>query len=133
MDIGADFAVAGAPTADTQGTDSGAAYVYRLEPGSTNIWTEWRRLLPASVAAGNEFGRSVAIGDDFLAVGAPEQVPVAGQTGSVYLFRRQEGGADNWGEWMRIAPTNVPLREPRSSSVIAAPSRSRACSRDTDA
>ena len=32
-----------APTADTQGTDSGAAYVYRLEPGSTNIWTEWRR------------------------------------------------------------------------------------------
>ena len=61
VDIGADFAVAGAPTADTQGTDSGAAYVYRLEPGSTNIWTEWRRLLPASVAAGNEFGRSVAI------------------------------------------------------------------------
>ena len=22
--------------------------------------------------------------------------------------RRQEGGADNWGEWMRIAPTNLP-------------------------
>ena len=108
VDIGTDFAVAGAPTADIQGTDSGAAYVYRLEPGSTNVWKQWRRLLPASVAAGNHFGRSVAIGDDFLAVGASEQVPVAGQTGSVYLFRRQEGGADNWGEWMRIAPTNLP-------------------------
>ena len=108
VDIDADFAVVGAPTADAKGVDSGAAFIYRLVPGSTNLWTQWRQLLPASLTTSNRFGRSVSLGEDFLAVGASEQVPVAGQSGAVYLYRRQQGGADNWGEWMRIAPTNLP-------------------------
>ena len=98
VDISSEFAVIGAPNADTLGENAGAAYIYRLEPGSTNKWTQWRRLEPATVTAGNRFGRSVAITEDFLAVGTSEQVPVAGQTGAVYIYRRQEGGADNWGE-----------------------------------
>lgn len=107
VDISSEFAVIGAPNADTLGENAGAAYIYRLEPGSTNKWTQWRRLEPATVTAGNRFGRSVAITEDFLAVGTSEQVPVAGQTGAVYIYRRQEGGADNWGEWMRLTPTNL--------------------------
>lgn len=107
VDITDKFAAIGAPTANIQGSESGSAYVYRLEPGSTNVWREWRRLEPSTVTAGNRFGRSVAITDDFLAVGASEQVTVAGQTGSVYLYGRNEGGTDNWGEWMRLTPTNL--------------------------
>lgn len=79
VDIASEFAAIGAPTADTLGANAGAAYIYRREPGSTNKWTQWRRLEPATVTAGDRFGRSVAITEDFLAVGASEQVPVAGQ------------------------------------------------------
>lgn len=107
VDTIADFAVVGAPNADTNGTNSGVAFVYRHEPGSTNRWTQWRLLQPATVDAGDRFGRAVSIGDSHLAIGAPEQDVGGGQLGAVYIFRRDQGGDDNWGEWLRLTPTNV--------------------------
>jgi len=109
VDTIADYAVVGAPNASTNGVNSGVAFVYQHVPGSTNVWNVWRQLLPASVGAGARFGRAVSIGEDMLAVSAPEQDVGGGQLGSVYLFRRDEGGKDNWGEWMRLVPTNALL------------------------
>ena len=107
VDTIADYAVVGAPNASTGGVNSGTAFVYRHVPGSTNVWTEWRQLMPATVDTGDRFGRAVSISDTAIAVGAPEQDTGGGQLGSVYLFRRHEGGTNNWGEWLRITPTNT--------------------------
>ncbi len=108
VDTIADFAVVGAPDAATNGVNSGVAFIFRHEPGSTNRWSQWRQLLPATVTAGNRFGRSVSIGDLHAAVGAPYQDVGGGQLGAVYIFRRDQGGDDNWGEWLRLMPTNAP-------------------------
>lgn len=101
-----EYAVVGAPNSDTNGARSGSAVVYRRTGPAS--WSEWRVLLPATVTANDRFGRSVAISDDYIAVGAVNAQASGVPAGAVYLFERDLGGANNWGELIRIAPTNVP-------------------------
>jgi len=103
----ADFAVVGAPGASVQGVNAGCAFVYKCEAGGTNEWAQWRVLLPAAVAAGDRFGQSVAISDELIAVGAPEQTVGGHSTGAVYLYLRDAGGEDQWGQAIRLTPNAV--------------------------
>lgn len=107
VDTLSDFAVVGAPNASVNGATSGAAFVYTRLPGGSNTWTEWRHLQPALVETNDRFGRSVAISDDLIAVGAISDSTDGVRMGSVYLFQRNLGGSNNWGELLRIAPTNI--------------------------
>lgn len=106
VDTISDFAVVGAPNASANGATSGAAFVYMRLPAGTNTWTEWRHLQPTSVETNDRFGRSVAISDDLIAVGAISDSTDGVRMGSVYLFQRDLGGSNNWGELTRIVPTN---------------------------
>lgn len=109
VDIRSDLAVVGAPGASLNGADAGAAFVYRHAPesGDVNAWDEWRQLLPPTVGPGDRFGRAVSLSESVIAVGAPHQLVDGLPSGSVYLFQRDLGGVDNWGEWLRLTPTNV--------------------------
>jgi VCBS repeat-containing protein len=107
VDTLSDYAVVGAPNAGAKGTNAGAAFVYQRNPGSSNTWTEWRVLQPSQVETNDRFGRSVAISDDYLAVGAINDEVGGVEVGSVYLYQRHLGGTNNWGEWIRITPTNI--------------------------
>lgn len=81
--------VVGAPG---QGEDAGAVYVFaRRGPGS---WALESRLTLPDGAAGDRFGRDVALVGDVLLVGAPAR---ADRTGVVYVFRRDGAG------WVRSA------------------------------
>lgn len=108
VDICQDFAVGGSPGANVNGTDSGSAVVYRLVPGTTNTWEQWRQLQPPGVDANDQFGYAVSISDSLIAVGAIEDEVSASAVGVVYLFGRNVGGVDNWGLLRRLAPTNLP-------------------------
>lgn len=108
VDTLAEMAIVGAPTATLNGPGAGAAFLYRHVTGSTNAWSEWCSLLPPSISAGDGFGSAVSLGNSFAAVGAPHQQDGFGRSGSVYLFRRDQGGTQNWGEWLRLVPTNAP-------------------------
>jgi VCBS repeat-containing protein len=112
VDTLSDVAVVGALNANANGAESGAAFVYRRQPGSTNTWVEWMRLQPGMVETNDHFGRSVAIDDDLIAVGAMNDEVGTNEVGAVYLFKRDLGGSNAWGELIRIAPTNVaaPIR-----------------------
>ena len=103
-----EFAVVGAPGADVNGENSGSALVHHLVPGTTNTWEVWRQLQPPEADAQDQFGYSVAISDELIAVGAVEDEVGSNAVGTVYLFQRDLGGADNWGLLRRIAPTNLP-------------------------
>ncbi len=103
MDVIEEFAVVGAPNASSNGTMSGSALVYRRVTDSTNEWVEWQTLLPATVDAGDQFGRSVAITEELIAVGAINDADV----GSVTLFARDQSGSNTWQEMTRIVPTNL--------------------------
>ena len=90
--VGADgTVVTGAPTHDNlNGRDAGAAYVLQLP----DIPIDGRIYAP-DAAAGDLFGQSVDIHDDWMVVGAPVGDGGVADTGSAYIFRRNTN-ADDW-------------------------------------
>ncbi len=83
VSISGDYALVGAALNDDNGTDAGSAYVFKRTGTS---WAQEAKLLaPEGVAAGDNFGRSVSISDEFAVVGAWRDNADAG---SVYVFKR---------------------------------------------
>ena len=80
-----DTAVVGAPLWSNTDSCCGAAVVYRRVNGS---WQEETRLYPPAGSGIQEFGRSVAVVEDRIAVGAPND---AQGFGRVVLFERRNG------------------------------------------
>ena len=68
---------------DHNGASSGCAYLF-----DTTTGTQWAELLPADGAAGDLFGRSVAIDGSTAVIGSPNDNGTGGvtQSGSAYLF-----------------------------------------------
>ena len=84
--IDGDLAVIGVPKQDAAGEDSGAAYVFDISTGN-----QMMKLAPSITSMGNEFGSSVAINDEYIAVGARHELVVGFDAGAVYVFDRSSG------------------------------------------
>lgn len=97
VSISGDYAVVGAYAEDSGGSDTGAAYVFKKDVGGTN-WTQIRKLTASNAGAGDYFGYSVAIDGSFIVVGAYEEDSGASDGGAAYIFSKDEGGTDNWGQ-----------------------------------
>jgi hypothetical protein len=82
--VDGNFAVIGAYQNDSNGIDAGAAYVFE-HTGST--WLQRQKLTASDAFAGAQFGRSVAIEANTIAVGSI----LANNTGSAYIFTRSAG------------------------------------------
>src|SRR5215813_13243762 len=100
-----DLAVIGASFAE--GEDGsygvGAAHVFRLDGGGTDQWIHVATLTPHETAGGAYFGTALALAGDRLIVGAPGTN--VGQ-GKAYIFERNAGGPDLWGETGQLAPSD---------------------------
>lgn len=103
-----DTLVVGAPFADPGGApNEGSAYVFTRNQGGADTWGQVVKLVPSLGAAGDQFGRSVAVDGDWIAVGAPfDSIGIGTNSGTVYLYYRNQGGADAWGEVTRIYPAD---------------------------
>jgi hypothetical protein len=103
-----DVIVAGAPSNDdpVHGVDAGAAYVFRRIGGS---FFEEEKLLPASTAAFDRFGSSVAAGKDVVVVGAPDDDHPSRDMGSAFTFHHvgSIGGNCGWVEDRWLAEKNA--------------------------
>ena len=93
VDIGEEYAAAGAPGASNSST-ADSVYLYRKLAGSWSFYTK----LPTIPQAGNEFGTSVHLDPTTLFVGAPGS---SATPGSVFVY----GLAPNPGD---IPPTVMP-------------------------
>ncbi len=82
--LSGDTALVGAPYSDDNGTDSGAAYVFRRN-GSN--WTQEAKLLASDGEADDLFGTSVALSGDTAFVGAIGN----DDSGAAYVFMRNGG------------------------------------------
>ncbi|MCH7848996.1 MAG: FG-GAP repeat protein [Planctomycetes bacterium] len=80
--IDGDTAVIGSPFADGGGPSSGAAYVFRHDP-KTSQWSQQDMLLPDPNPWTNFFGRSVAIDGETTVIGAHGEDQ---QRGAAYVF-----------------------------------------------
>jgi hypothetical protein len=82
--IDGNTAVVGAYQNDSKGTDCGAAYVYELSGAQ---WIEKQKLVPSDAAAGDKFGRSVAVEGNTIVVGSYYD----DNKGSAYVFSNSDG------------------------------------------
>ncbi|MBX7172038.1 MAG: FG-GAP repeat protein [Pyrinomonadaceae bacterium] len=121
--ISGDYVIVGANKVDVgSNQDQGAAYIYERNFPNANSWGLRKTLTPLSsdAAAGDGFGTSVAISGNNAIVGAPQAEPVGGvaNQGQAYIFERNEGGNDNWGQKnMVTAVDNVYVNDYFGQSV----------------
>ena len=101
-----DYALVGAPGADGAGTERGQAYLYLKSQGGTDGWGQIKILGADDAADGDFFGVSVSISGDYAVVGAVGENGSGTDQGAAYVFYRNEGGADNWGQIRKIAASD---------------------------
>jgi FG-GAP repeat len=92
VSISGDTAVIGSIDDDDNGNSSGSAYVFTR---SGSVWTEQAKLLPSDGEASEQFGNSVSISDDIVAIGARWDNDNGNSAGSAYIF---EVGLDTDGD-----------------------------------
>ncbi len=82
--VSGDRVVVGTYLDDDSGNDAGAAYVYRFDG---NTWNEEAKLVASDAAPFDQFGFSVAISDDRIAIGAHLDDDAGSRSGAAYIFR----------------------------------------------
>lgn len=102
--IDGESAVVGNPHYADVGGNAGTAYLYGFDGVD---WLEIRKLLPQDHRAGQFFGKAVAISAATVAVGADYDDENGPYAGAVYIFDRDAGGSDNWGEVLKLLPADV--------------------------
>ncbi|HWO10516.1 MAG TPA: hypothetical protein VNN80_13585, partial [Polyangiaceae bacterium] len=94
--IDTDTLAIGSPGADIDGLrDHGAVYIYQRD--QTSGWKQIQKLISPTRQSGDQFGKSLAVRGDVLAVGAPtEDAPGISDQGVVHVFRRNQDGTNTW-------------------------------------
>ena len=99
VSIEGDDLVVGVQNDDDQGSDAGAAYVF-TRSGVT--WTQQQKILPSD--AGGNFGNSVSISGETIAVGAFQNDTGGSNTGAAYIYTRS---GSTWSEQQIVQPDDV--------------------------
>jgi hypothetical protein len=113
--IDGDIMVVGANQDDEGGELAGAAYVFRKDHNQSGAWEEIRKLTADSAQEHDFFGGCVDVDGDVIVVGSTGDDRAGPHAGAVYVFCRNEGGADNWGLVKRITAS-----DPSSSDSFGA-------------
>jgi len=110
--IRGDTAVIGAAyqSYGTAGTEAGAAWVYQYEGGN---WVEKKMLTASDGAAADHFGGVAIDGDNIVVTAGLADIGGLSNVGAAYVYGRNQGGANNWGEVQKLTMT-----EPIANSKI---------------
>ncbi len=102
--ISGDTVVVGA-TLENHG---GAAYIFERNQPETDTWGQATKLAADDTVWGDEFGTSAAIDEDTIVVGAPfDKHPGFRETGSAYIFMRDEDGDEAWGQLLKLTAADI--------------------------
>ena len=107
VSISGDLVVVGVVNKHDAGSNSGAAYIYERNHGGQNNWGERKKLTASDAAADDRFGCSVAINGDFIVVGAHFEDGGGTDRGAAYIYERNYGGQDNWGERKKLTASDA--------------------------
>ena len=117
VSLSGDTVVVGAYGDDDKGFHSGSAYIFYRNQGGTDNWGEVKRITASDGAVGDSFGTSVSLSGDTLVVGASDDDDKGFQSGSAYIFYRNQGGIDNWGEVAKLTASDGAAEDWFSYSV----------------
>ena len=106
VSVSGDTVVVGAYAEDDGGSRAGAAYVFQRSQGGADNWGEVTKITASDAEAGDEFGISVTISGNTAAVGAHREDAGGAWAGAAYVFQRDIGGGDNWGEVTKLTASD---------------------------
>ena len=70
-------------------------------------WGEGIKLVASNAQLDDRLGFSVAVSGETAVVGAAGEESAGKFSGAAYVFQRDEGGADNWGEVTKLTASNA--------------------------
>jgi len=117
LSINGDYAIVGARGNNDQGTESGAAYVFYRNQGGPDSWGQVTKLTASDAADKDHFGFSVSISGDYAVVGARDDDDSGNSSGSAYIFNRNQGGPDNWGQLTKLTASDAAVNDEFGVSV----------------
>jgi hypothetical protein len=83
--------------------NQGTAFLFSRNLGGTNNWGQVKRLIASDGTRSDAFGISVAISGTTVVVGAfRDRVGTTRSQGSAYVFQRDQGGINNWGQVKKL-------------------------------
>jgi len=81
----------------------GSAYVYGRNQGGADNWGLITKLVAGDGAANDWFGCAVSVDADTAVIGAyGVDIDSKAEQGAAYVFGRNQGGADQWGQVMKL-------------------------------
>jgi hypothetical protein len=97
MAVSGDTLAVSAPRLAGVSPEDGAVYVFDRTPTGTGNWVETTRVMPTpgDIVWKDQFGYSLALDGDRLAAGVFK-------SNRVFIFERDHGGTDNWGQVKKI-------------------------------
>jgi len=91
-------AVVGASQDDDGAGNAGAAYVFYQNNSNPNQWDLVKKIRASDPSPSANFGNSMSLDGDLLVVGAYLDDEKGNNAGAAYVFGRNQGGANNWGQ-----------------------------------
>ena len=92
--------IIGSPEDDDNSSNSGAAYIFEKDFGGTDNWGEVKKLVASDGGENDYFGSYVSMFNETAIIGAPKNLDI----GAIYVFKKDIGGMDNWGEEEKLIP-----------------------------
>lgn len=99
-----DVVIAGAWQEDSGGADTGAAYIYRVNP-ITGFWLEEQKIVPSDGGPGDRFGASVALENGVAVIGS---VGPGFGAGALYVYR-YDPLTGQWAFEQKILPADLAI------------------------
>ncbi|MBN2243452.1 MAG: FG-GAP repeat protein [Acidobacteria bacterium] len=118
VSVSGDTVVVGARGDDSPTLEGlGAAYIFERDHDGANNWGQVKKLTASDGEGGDSFGYSVSVSGDTIVVGAPFDGDHGPRSGAAYIFERNYGGANNWGEVKKITGWDVATNDEFGFSV----------------
>jgi hypothetical protein len=111
VSISGSNALIGAEGEDTGGSNSGAAYFFKLDAGN---WTEVNKVMASDPGAGDWFGWSVAIFENVGLIGSRDDDALGLNSGSAYFF---EFDGSSWTELNKVTASDGAASDRFGNSV----------------
>jgi hypothetical protein len=96
VSLSGEYALVGAPFADTEQSNSGAAYIFKQD-GST--WIQQAKLVAGDRSSNDHFGIAVSLQGDYAVIGAEAGDGLVTNSGTAYIFKRE---GDSWNQIIEL-------------------------------
>jgi alpha-tubulin suppressor-like RCC1 family protein len=113
VSLSGDTLAVGARKEDTGGSEAGSVYIFKKASGS-ETWSQEAKLQASDVSADSQFGMSVSLSGDILAVGANQEDTIGTDAGAAYIFERS---GTTWTEVKRITASDGQANDEFGTSI----------------